>query len=978
MALKVGELFATLGLDDKKFNKGMSGAGSKFKKFGKIAAAGAAAGAAALAGVAVAATKMAADFEADMANVNTLLGGNAERTDELGEAVKQLSVETGKPLDDLAGGLYQVVSAFGDSADTAEILEIAAKSSAAGLATTEDAVNLLSAVTKGYGDTSAEAVQKVSDMAFQTVKLGQTTFPELAASMGKAVPLFASMGGETEELFGAMATLTGVTGNTAEVSTQLRGIMSSLAKPTDAMKEAIKKLGYESGQAMLESEGFQGTLELLKQSAGGNTEQMAEMFGRVEALNGVLALTGDQAENFTKKTQAMYEAGGASAEAFAIQQDSVNAMMGRVKQLANVLMVELGEKLLPILSDLLKWVIDHMPEIQATFETVFGSISTAVNWISEKLLPIFKDVFGSIYAYLQGDWTKSGELIWSVIDKAVNLIDEILQNLWGSVFKEPVMEAYNETVKYFSEMKTKIMEYVQDTIDGIKEWFGESKLGKAVETVSGVTDKVTGFFGKMADVLVGHSIVPDMVDDILGEFDRMGEGMKSRTEQAKVYVEDILSSMQEDINSEKLFANLFGEEYTPEQEASRIKSAIKSLIERGADPEGSLVQYLLGEYSELEEGIRATEAAKQAAEKALQEQKDMYIQYGQTRLADEQEFAKKNEQIKAQEAEKMAKWYHTYSVTRMTDEQNAAKKLEEIAQQNAQKMADWYHTYSVTRMADEAEAAAKAEELAKQQAQQMTKWYKTYSVTRTKNEQDALAKQAKLEKEKIDKITAMYQKYGQTRMADEQEYLRRQQENNAKMTAWYTEYSQSRMADEQAFLERSKTSWQVFSEGVKFAIADMTKTSKEYYADLATTMVTTTKDTFADILRGTKSVTQAFKSLWERVIDIVIDKLASIAASKVFNWILGGFSGGGLFSGIFGAIGSIFGLAEGGTTTSAGAVMVGERGPEILNLPKGATVTPLNKTGGVANITVMLDSETIARKIGAPLVDEIRVRTALA
>jgi hypothetical protein len=39
-------------------------------------------------------------------------------------------------------------------------------------------------------------------------------------------------------------------------------------------------------------------------------------------------------------------------------------------------------------------------------------------------------------------------------------------------------------------------------------------------------------------------------------------------------------------------------------------------------------------------------------------------------------------------------------------------------------------------------------------------------------------------------------------------------------------------------------------------------------------------------------------------------------------------------------------LAEGGTLTSGGSVMVGERGAEILSLPKGATVTPLDKAGG--------------------------------
>ena len=35
-------------------------------------------------------------------------------------------------------------------------------------------------------------------------------------------------------------------------------------------------------------------------------------------------------------------------------------------------------------------------------------------------------------------------------------------------------------------------------------------------------------------------------------------------------------------------------------------------------------------------------------------------------------------------------------------------------------------------------------------------------------------------------------------------------------------------------------------------------------------------------------------------------------------------------------------LAEGGNITQPGSVLVGERGPEVLSLPKGAQVTPLN------------------------------------
>lgn len=46
-------------------------------------------------------------------------------------------------------------------------------------------------------------------------------------------------------------------------------------------------------------------------------------------------------------------------------------------------------------------------------------------------------------------------------------------------------------------------------------------------------------------------------------------------------------------------------------------------------------------------------------------------------------------------------------------------------------------------------------------------------------------------------------------------------------------------------------------------------------------------------------------------------------------------------------------LAKGGTANTAGLAMVGERGPELLNLPKGAQVTPLPAGGGRLGQTVL-------------------------
>jgi len=54
---------------------------------------------------------------------------------------------------------------------------------------------------------------------------------------------------------------------------------------------------------------------------------------------------------------------------------------------------------------------------------------------------------------------------------------------------------------------------------------------------------------------------------------------------------------------------------------------------------------------------------------------------------------------------------------------------------------------------------------------------------------------------------------------------------------------------------------------------------------------------------------------------------------------------------------NIPGLAGGGSVTRSGAVLVGERGPELLNLPRGATVSPNQSSGGnVYHIQIVINN----------------------
>ena len=85
-------------------------------------------------------------------------------------------------------------------------------------------------------------------------------------------------------------------------------------------------------------------------------------------------------------------------------------------------------------------------------------------------------------------------------------------------------------------------------------------------------------------------------------------------------------------------------------------------------------------------------------------------------------------------------------------------------------------------------------------------------------------------------------------------------------------------------------------------------------------------------------------------------------------------------------------LWKGSNFTIGGPTLVGEQGPELVNMPRGASVMPAHKTRSAlegvgktevvgrqtANIYVELDGRTLTKVVGANLVDTVRLKTGLS
>jgi hypothetical protein len=130
-------------------------------------------------------------------------------------------------------------------------------------------------------------------------------------------------------------------------------------------------------------------------------------------------------------------------------------------------------------------------------------------------------------------------------------------------------------------------------------------------------------------------------------------------------------------------------------------------------------------------------------------------------------------------------------------------------------------------------------------------------------------------------------------------------------------------------------------EGMSAFIADFS----QFFEDTFTAI----RDFFFTIINGLIGGFESFANGAIGAVNAVIRALNSISF-KFPDWFPPPFRGQSFSLGLKTIpLISLPRLAKGGTLLSSGSVMVGEEGPEILSLPRGAQVTPLDKTGSVIN-----------------------------
>ena len=438
--------------------KGVKGFAKSVGKMGARAgvAFGAVAGAVAVTGV-----QAASEFEKSMKEVLTLLPeAGAETFGELSNQVKNFSKEFGVLPKEVVPSLYQALSAGVPQDNVFEFLEVAQRAAKGGVTDLQTAVDGISSVVNSYGEDVISATE-ASDLMFTAVKLGKTDFTQLSASLFNVAPIAASMGIEFGEVTAALANLTAKGVPTSVAATQLKGAFAELGKEGTKASDMFKELSGKSMQDFLaEGHGLEGVLEVLKIGADDMGISLLDMFGSVEAGQAVLGLAGDGMGDFYDTMYEMNTAAGATEKAFSTMNTGMSADFEKIKANVEVMKIEIGEKLAPIVAKATQFMIDHFDD----FKDIAQKVGDKVVEIAKTAFPIMVDVVKTVIRIFKEELMPVFEGTWNVVKKITEFVKEnskefifLASVIAGAVVAFGIFTAMKNVITFIKGIKTAII-----------------------------------------------------------------------------------------------------------------------------------------------------------------------------------------------------------------------------------------------------------------------------------------------------------------------------------------------------------------------------------------------------------------------------------------------------------------------------------------------------------------------------------------
>lgn len=309
-------------------------------------------------------TKKAIDFESQMNTTKSLLADTIPTADELnsttqklGESSKGWAKQYGISTSSINERMQEIIKKGFDANQTIAAMPAILDAAKASGDDFNVVMNASTNILRQFG-LEAKDTNRVTDSLTYVANKTSAGFSDMGLAMEYIGPVAHSLGMSIEETSAAIGLLSdnGIAGEKA--GTALRGALSKLLKPSKSNAKAMRELGFSVEEFQSGSLKLPDIIDRIKESTKGWTEAerssaIARAFG-VEAQTGMNALInqgGDALRNLTKETE--NARGYTKKLADELSKSSKNGVE-RFKSSLEVLQINIGQKLLPLLTPMIE------------------------------------------------------------------------------------------------------------------------------------------------------------------------------------------------------------------------------------------------------------------------------------------------------------------------------------------------------------------------------------------------------------------------------------------------------------------------------------------------------------------------------------------------------------------------------------------------------------------------------------------------
>ena len=349
------------------------------KKSQKLMVGFGAAATAVVAKFAIDSVKEFATFDKGVREVATLLGDvTQQQINALSDDIREVSKAYGQAGTDVAAAFYDSLSSgVADESNVKEFAEIAARFATAGATEIGAGVDLLSSAMNAF-QLGADQAGRVSDIFFSTVKAGKTTVDELSQAFFQVGPAASAAGISLEEASTWLAQLTLSGTPTKIAATQIKAALAEIVKPGTQLADTFEKVAGTTFPKFVASGGtLQQALQMVEQSVSDSGKSMFEAAGSIEAVQGLLGVTGTNAEKFAQTFDTVTDSVGATDTAFKVMAEGGAFQMAQFEATITDVKLAVGEALMPAIQALIP-LVDKL-------EPLFKGVALVATFVAEAL-----------------------------------------------------------------------------------------------------------------------------------------------------------------------------------------------------------------------------------------------------------------------------------------------------------------------------------------------------------------------------------------------------------------------------------------------------------------------------------------------------------------------------------------------------------------------------------------------------------------